>query len=753
MRHAWDSWPQLPRGGEDLFEVSSESEKRGRAKAERRDADAMLPVPTPVPQPAMQVPRPAGPVASQTVPSQPVAGSAIPHQPQLMAAQVVSVVPITNPAAGVPSGAPPSGTLPSQLAPAPLQMLSQTLSAQQQQALMQPQNTLTQQAPHPSIRPMTTQLLAPPPMAVPPGGVPMSSVAPPQPAAAPPRPAAVAAAPALKMLHVACPLHLKAGDPLTVQVDGRKFALTVPQGVQPGQTFRVQLATSAAPRPPQPQQQQPRPQQPRPFGAPAGMSMPSQSALHASQAAMLQQAIMAGQPYAQAPRAAFSAPKQLAPPRPQFSLQPADKVSVSLIAPHAAREGTALTIDKRCFSLVCKAYDAAGEVTAAPLSLMASLMYEDGSPIMPPEARTTAMVGKQALACKHGQCTFKLRMDLISSTHGGHRFRVRIAPQDAALAAQRPALAFESEPFLVVTKNTEKKPTVSGGKTAANALGGPAAAITKRGRPPSKGQLGAALPGVSVPEPPAPTSKVAQAASQLTRHRYFPADAIRAVTDTLPPEDAAASTANAQGAANSSGNATAAVGGGTTATTGTGGGAGPELSRHGIAACDRLAAMVVQQLTQRAWHHARRSRTGARRLTPADVAVAASTGLFDFLGSSGVVGEWADAEAPATSPRAGAPTPALTLAPAPVPAASTTEAPAPPPPAPHTMAEPPPAVAPGSSSAPPPSASKSLAQEAAAPPPVAEAPVPMDVAPPEVVVKTPMGMGADTMPMYQQAQA
>ena len=121
---------------------------------------------------------------------------------------------------------------------------------------------------------------------------------------------------------VTCPEDKKAGDALTVTAHGRRFALTVPPGVVGGQMFRVQLSIP----PPEPHVQQPfwpkGPQQPKPQ------------------------------------------PK----PQPQINLQPAEKLSVDLVAPHSLREAGMLTLDKRCFSLRCQARDATGAATMAPLS-------------------------------------------------------------------------------------------------------------------------------------------------------------------------------------------------------------------------------------------------------------------------------------------------------------------------------------------------------------------------------------------------
>ena len=576
-------------------------------------------------------------------------------------------------------------------------MLSKAFSPEQQQALLQQR----QQQQMMQSQPMMVQ----PRLAQPPQGVvPPHQAMRPMPAQmAPPaqlaQPAQPAAPPATQLMAVTCPMNCKGGDPLTVQVNGRKFALVVPAGVTPGQTFRVQLA---APKP-------------APLQHPAAPQPGTQAAL---QAAALQRAIagaQAGQqPYVGGPMG-FKPPKQpaaLKPPKvPQFSLLAPEKLSLVLVAPHSVidPESKSLTIDKRCFSLVCKAVDANGAVTAAPLALMASLAYEDGEPIMPPEARTTAMVGKQALACKHGQCTFKLRMDLVSSMHGGKRFRVRVTPQDAALAVQRPGLVVETEPLAVVYNNKKLGQGVKPGGSGVAGANGAGTSGTKGGN--NKGGLGGPAKTIgkgaagAQGDTQAHASKVTQAAALLKRRRYFPAEAIRAVTDA-PLEDGLQ---RADGASGADPTGDGDVGDGAVGAAGDG---AVPLSRHGVAACDRLAAMVVQQLTQRAWRHARRSRSGTRELVGDDVAKAASKGLFDFLGTSGVVNEWISAEQlPALASRA-APPPARVDAPPALP---------PVPPAPALLPPVPPARAP------------SIPTPALAPGTEAQAPMPMDLESPAPV--------------------
>ena len=319
-------------------------------------------------------------------------------------------------------------------------------------------------------------------------------------------------------MAVTCPANVKPGDQLTVNCNGRKFSLTVPPGVRPGQTFRIQLASAPA-RPQQQQQQQqqpppPRPQSqhqqmqqqhlqmqqqqmqqqqmqqmqmqqmqpgmpyaPRPMGV-NGAAPPPQvmAALNAASAAAA--AAANGMPY---PAAGFAglpkAPKQPKPPKepkppkppkpepppkppkPVVSMLPAETLSLEMVAPHALRdEARQLVLDKRSFSLKVTARDAAGEPTHAPLSLQAELVYEDRSPIMPPEARAQALAGNTALACKRGIAFFKLRQTMVTAKHQGRRFRVRISPQDVTLANERAGLRVETEPFSVCLLYTSPSP-------------------------------------------------------------------------------------------------------------------------------------------------------------------------------------------------------------------------------------------------------------------------------------------------------
>ena len=58
-----------------------------------------------------------------------------------------------------------------------------------------------------------------------------------------------------RLIMVACPSNSRPGERLEIEVEGRPYAITIPNGVSPGQHFYVRV-----PRP-QPQQQQQQQQQ------------------------------------------------------------------------------------------------------------------------------------------------------------------------------------------------------------------------------------------------------------------------------------------------------------------------------------------------------------------------------------------------------------------------------------------------------------------------------------------------------------
>jgi hypothetical protein len=251
--------------------------------------------------------------------------------------------------------------------------------------------------------------------------------------------------------------------------------------------------------------------------------------------------------------------------------------------------------------------DKDGAKTAQPVALQAHLTFDDHTPL-PDELSANAIHGVTVFTSKGSEGALKLKMNVTSKNVGYRRFRVRISPQDHSLAQERPGLSAFTEPFYVVRQNgagpvavvhpppkPPPKPAASAGSS------GPRSAISKQPKmvaPPVVDPLAGG------------TSKIATAARALVRRRYFPADSIRSAT-AAPP--------------------------GAACTV--------ELGRTGVAACDRLAVMVAQQLTQRAWQHARRQRTGAQQLTAADVASVAREGMFDFLYEAGVVSEWIEAPA------------------------------------------------------------------------------------------------------------
>jgi hypothetical protein len=313
------------------------------------------------------------------------------------------------------------------------------------------------------------------------------------------------------------------------------------------------------------------------------------------------------------------------PPEPQMSDAPAVRVALTLDAPYAAREDGQLTLDKRVFIVRIEVKDEADALTSQPVPLQARLFYEDLEEL-PPEVQATALVGNVALRTAHGNATFKLRCNAVSSQHDRRRFRVRIAPQDPEQARRHPRLIQDTEPFTMVSKTNDKAALPKAPKLqGVGAIGGgPVGSKRPLDQGAVSSLLGADATGV--------------ADSSLPRRRYFPADAIR---DTLAPTPGCADGA---------------------------------LLRSAVAGCDRLAALVVQQLTQRSMQHARRQRPGTGDLRMSDVAAVVKAGQYDILHEAGVTKGWltepvsGTAPAPATAPAlASAFTPALAPSSAPTP--------------------------------------------------------------------------------------
>ena len=257
-----------------------------------------------------------------------------------------------------------------------------------------------------------------------------------------------------------------------------------------------------------------------------------------------------------------------------------------------------MTLDKRLFTIKVMTLDATGAWTGAPVALQATLVYEDGEALAP-EVRANALSGNTATTTIAGAVIFRLSPKILSSQHQRRRFRVRIAPQDAGLAHERLGLVCTTEDFFLTSSTTKGKlaPEVGVKRkiSAISALGlpgaGPAPTISKFSAPP----LDAAPSG----------GNGTLSTASLQRRRYFGADAVRAATAPSPGSISA------------------------------------PLTRSGVAAFDRLAAIVAQQLTTRAWQRARRQRVGTHLLRPSDVvAIVKRSGTFDCLYEAGVVREW-----------------------------------------------------------------------------------------------------------------
>ena len=218
-------------------------------------------------------------------------------------------------------------------------------------------------------------------------------------------------------------------------------------------------------------------------------------------------------------------------------------------------------------------------------------MYEDLSE-MAPGVQLAALTGKTDVTCKDGGANLRLRITTVSSAHSKRRFRFKVAPMDVTLAAERPRLIQLSEAFSVVSHTqTVSKPV------------GPRAAGPKMGLANAAGAAPslAAAAGLS-------GAVGLNGAPPLTRHRYFSAAELRGATEVLQEGD------------------------------------GPPLTRKALGLSDRLAALVAQQVTQRAWQQARKRplREGEERTLRARDVVSAvrKPGQLDFLFHACALRRW-----------------------------------------------------------------------------------------------------------------
>ena len=221
-------------------------------------------------------------------------------------------------------------------------------------------------------------------------------------------------------------------------------------------------------------------------------------------------------------------------------------------------------------------------------------MYEDLQP-MDPEVQLAALSGKTDVTCKDGGAVLRLRIIAVSSAHQKRRFRFKVCPMDVTLAAERPRLIQLSEAFSVVSHTQ----TVSKHHPVGPRAAGPAnaRAANAAGAAPSL----AAAAGLS-------GAVGLNGAPPLTRHRYFSAAELRGATEALQEGD------------------------------------GPPLSRKALGLSDRLAALVAQQVTQRAWQQARKRplREGEERTLRARDVVSAvrKPGQLDFLFHACALRRW-----------------------------------------------------------------------------------------------------------------
>ena len=344
--------------------------------------------------------------------------------------------------------------------------------------------------------------------------------------------------------------------------------------------------------------------------------------------------------YAQPPRALPA----YVPARPpgassygRVPLPEATKLQIRLETPNGVRTGQDLVVDKRQVVLHLAAKD--DRDGHARLPVVISLVFEDQS-ALPAHAAPSAITGKTVNAVE-GAANIKLSIKAMSSAHERRRFRIRVGPQDASLAAELPDLVQHTEPFSMVHTTAKMLGATPSSRGAGGAGAGPSSAAA---RSPNGFALGGPRPPIGkLPGPPPNVLGPGE------RHRYFPADSVRAATAAPAAQE----------------------GGGV--------GVGLPLSRGAVGVCDRLAVLVTHQLTRRAWHHARRRATGAaagdgsaaapapapapaspakggratREIVADDVlAVATRPGQYDFLHVSGALGKWLPTDAPTLDPAA-----------------------------------------------------------------------------------------------------
>ena len=153
--------------------------------------------------------------------------------------------------------------------------------------------------------------------------------------------------------------------------------------------------------------------------------------------------------YAQPPRALPA----YVPTRPpgassygRVPLPEATKLQIRLETPNGVRTGQDLVVDKRQVVLHLAAKD--DRDGDARLPVVISLVFEDQS-ALPAHAAPSAITGKTVNAVE-GAANIKLSIKAMSSAHERRRFRIRVGPQDASLAAELPDLVQHTEPFSMV---------------------------------------------------------------------------------------------------------------------------------------------------------------------------------------------------------------------------------------------------------------------------------------------------------------
>ena len=274
----------------------------------------------------------------------------------------------------------------------------------------------------------------------------------------------------------------------------------------------------------------------------------------------------------------------------------------------------------------------------ARLPVVISLVFEDQS-ALPAHAAPSAITGKTVNAVE-GAANIKLSIKAMSSAHERRRFRIRVGPQDASLAAELPDLVQHTEPFSMVHTTAKML-----GATPSSRGAGGAGASPLRRRHPLAQRLRA-----GGPRPPigscrgrrrtssAPASATATSPPKACARRRRRPPRRRAAAWAAGSRSRAAPSACATASPSSSRTSSRAARGTTPAAARTGAAAGDGSGR----ARGRAGAGVARQ-----------GRPRDAGIVADDVlAVATRPGQYDFSHVSGALGKWLLTNAPTLDPAA-----------------------------------------------------------------------------------------------------